>query len=137
MRTALRLLKGKKSVITVLSDINERTDIDMNSFSNMEDILGGSNIQHLNSTLEEFLAQSRIIRDRLGKQSYIFDRYLALNNQKPNLRRHKIPYRGQPASLSGGIHQTSDILLCALRKDSGKRDETVHGGAFRKVQGDR
>ena len=50
----------------------------MNAFNSMEGILGEARTSHLDRAFEEFLGQSRLIRDGLGKQSYIFDRYLSL-----------------------------------------------------------
>lgn len=50
----------------------------MNAFDSMEGILGNTRAQHLNRIFTEFLDQSRLIRDKLGKQAYLFDQYLSL-----------------------------------------------------------
>lgn len=56
----------------------------MNVFNSMEGILGDTGTQHLKHTFAEFLEQSRLIRDRLGKQTYLFDRYLSLLLESAN-----------------------------------------------------
>lgn len=50
----------------------------MNVFNSMEGILGDTGTEHLKRTFAEFLEQSRLIRDRLGKQAYLLDQYLSL-----------------------------------------------------------
>ena len=50
----------------------------MNAFNSMEGILGESGTTHLDFAFEEFLGQSRLIRGRLGKKAYTFDRYLSI-----------------------------------------------------------
>lgn len=50
----------------------------MNTFDTMEGILGDTKAKHLDHSFHEFLEQARLIRDGLGKQSYLFDRYLSL-----------------------------------------------------------
>lgn len=49
----------------------------MNAFNSMEGILGDTRIQHLKRAFAEFLDQSRLIRDKLGRQAYLFDQYLS------------------------------------------------------------
>ena len=56
----------------------------MNVFNSMEGILGDTGTQHLKCTFAEFLEQSRLIRDRLGKQAYLFDQYLSLLLESAN-----------------------------------------------------
>lgn len=58
----------------------------MNTFNSMEGILGDTSSQHLKRTFAEFLAQSRLIRDRLGKQAYLFDQYLSLLLESANCK---------------------------------------------------
>ena len=50
----------------------------MNVFSSVEGILGDTATHHMNCAFAEMLDQSLIIRDKLGNQAYIFDRYLSL-----------------------------------------------------------
>lgn len=50
----------------------------MNQFDSMEGILGDTRTQHLKRTFADFLDLSRCIRDKLGKQAYLFDQYLSM-----------------------------------------------------------
>lgn len=50
----------------------------MNAFNSMEGILGDTRTQHLKRAFAEFLEQSRLVRDKLGKQAYLFDQYLSI-----------------------------------------------------------
>jgi len=58
----------------------------MNIFISMEGLLGDTGTQHLKRAFAEFLEQSRLIRDRLGKQAYLFDQYLSLLLEAANAK---------------------------------------------------
>lgn len=58
----------------------------MNAFHSIEGILGDTKVQHLKRAFDEFLDLSRQIRDQLGRQAYLFDRYLSLLLEAANAK---------------------------------------------------
>lgn len=79
----------------------------MNAFDTVEGLLGEAGTQRLRRVFDEFLEQSRLIRDKLGRQAYLFDRYLSLLLEAANV---DLAYDAASAGFSG---QSPMLMLCA------------------------
>lgn len=78
----------------------------MNQFDSMEGILGDTRTQHLKRAFADFLDLSRCIRDKLGRQSYLFDQYLSML-----LKAAKVKYT-QVVADHGFQSESPMFLMC-------------------------
>lgn len=79
----------------------------MNQFDSMKGILGDTRTQHIKCAFADFLDLSRRIRDKLGRQSYLFDQYLSML-----FKATKVKYTQVVADL--GYQGESPMLLMCM-----------------------
>lgn len=105
-------------LVEKLLDTKEKGRENMNIFHNESDIFGDYRSEDLQNLLHEFLSQACKIRERLGKQAHLLDKYLSYLLESSN---HQLAYN----AASDGFEYGSMLhLMCAgiLRGESQDAD---------------